>query len=231
MADQGRLLTWLQRLSRNAASPRVPSGSADRPLTLSHIGSAEELAAEIAAAKQRLSSNLDTSPPTPLSKAIPFVPPVSPAIPMSATPAPAAPTPVTTPTVTPTVAPRPKNVAPSVAAREASPPVSPPPPSAKPAASNPIVSAQATPPGVTEPRRLSFVEAEERAIEARIVELRAIEERAAQRRLEIERRLAALTPEERPAGEAQPPSSPITIKIGRLDEVQKTKMSVPGCSE
>jgi hypothetical protein len=206
MADQGPLLTWLQRLSHTAVGQRLNSRTADRPLTLTHIGSAEELAAEIAAAKRRLAPK----PPIASFDSAPTL------LPKAVTPAPS----LDTSSEAPTRFKTPAASAPQ--AQAATPPAI------------PIIDAPSTPaPGVSEPKRLSFIEAEERAIESRIAELRAAEERAAQRRLEIERRLAALTPEvtpeERPApapqtapSEAVAPSSPITIRIGRLDAVHET---------
>ncbi|HWZ91390.1 MAG TPA: hypothetical protein VNW92_21155 [Polyangiaceae bacterium] len=223
MADQGPPLTWLQRLSRNAAGQRFGSRTADRPLTLTHVGSAEELAAEIAAAKLRLAANQPIEPiaapePAPVLLSKPNVPetlreaasekPTRFKKPALEEPRAAAATPVIPVVAVTAVIP----VIPVIPIKEA-----------------PASAAD----GVAEPKRLSFIEAEERALQTRVAELKAAEERAVQRRLEIERRLAALTPEETlqetqapTAGTAvdaaSSPSSPITIKIGRLDAVQET---------
>jgi hypothetical protein len=217
MADEGRPLTWLQRLSRNAVGQRFGSRTADRPITLTHVGSAEELAAEIAAAKRRLAASqpIETiAPPDPtpalLSKAE---------------------APVTLPGTISEQPTRFKNPAADAVRVVAAPPVIPVAPDIP---VIPIIEAPAAPArGVSEPKRLSFIEAEERALQTRVTELKAAEERAVQRRLEIERRLAALTPDETAqeipdpiAGTAadagSSPGSPITIRIGRLDAVQET---------
>jgi hypothetical protein len=236
MADQGPPLTWLQRLSRNTVGQRFSSRIADRPLTLTHIGSPEELAAEIADAKRRLAvsqqiEQLEAPEPTPALLPKPETPETPAATAaakesrVAATPPPIPIAPVTP--VAPAAQAKPVTVPPVAASA----PVKAVAPAVR---VIPIMEDSAAPvQGASEPKRLSFIEAEERALQSRVNELKAAEERAVQRRLEIERRLAALTPEPTshvaptptagtPSDAASSPGSPITIKIGRLDAVQET---------
>jgi hypothetical protein len=245
MADQGPPLTWLQRLSRNTVGQRFSSRIADRPLTLTHIGSPEELAAEIADAKRRLAvsqqiEQLEAPEPTPALLPKPETPetPETPAATaaaresrVAATPPPIPIAPVTPVTPVTPVAPAAQAKPVTVPPVAASAPVKAVAPAVR---VIPIMEDSAAPvQGASEPKRLSFIEAEERALQSRVNELKAAEERAVQRRLEIERRLAALTPEPTshvaptptagtPSDAASSPGSPITIKIGRLDAVQET---------
>ncbi|HEY0797783.1 MAG TPA: hypothetical protein VGD50_01465 [Candidatus Baltobacteraceae bacterium] len=135
MADRGPLQTWLQRLSRNVANASR-ADVADRPLTLSHVGSADDLAAEIAAAKLRLSSlgngalAAATAPTTIRSSGLA---PTYPASAAQAAPAPAPPMPAAPPVP---VAP-PVSLAPPVSAAPPE-PAAPPKPQAPPVAMTPL---------------------------------------------------------------------------------------------